>query len=165
MMPLIVTAALAFSVAVTLATSGCSANRTKLWPYSDDEVLEGLLARRAAAVCACLRAGTDLPPRRFTTDGCSMGPDGDWVGCCVNHDIEYWCGGSAQDRIDADTRLARCVERIAHETILARTMRRAVHVGGEPGSPFPWRWGYGWSGHRGFDAADNPGDAGTCLGR
>jgi hypothetical protein len=94
-----------------------------------------------------------------------MGPDGDRVGCCVNHDIEYWCGGSAQDRRDADDRLARCVKTIGQDTVLAGTMRSAVHIGGEPGSPFPWRWGYGWSGTRGFEEAENPGDAETCLPR
>jgi hypothetical protein len=155
----------AVALAVTLAMSGCSARRTTLWPYSDDEALDGLLAQRAATTCACLRAGTDLPPRRFTTDGCSMGPDGDRVGCCVNHDIEYWCGGSAQDRRDADDRLARCVKTIGQDTVLARTMRSAVRVGGEPGSPFPWRWGYGWKGSRGFEETENPGDAETCLPR
>jgi hypothetical protein len=94
-----------------------------------------------------------------------MGPDGDRVGCCVNHDIEYWCGGSAQDRRDADDRLARCVKTIGQDTVLAGTMRSAVHIGGEPGSPFPWRWGYGWSGNRGFEETENPGDAETCLPR
>jgi hypothetical protein len=158
------TGAAVFAVVIALASFGCAASRTTLWPYSDDATLEGLLAERAATACACLRAGADLPPRRFTTDGCTMGPDGDQVGCCVNHDIEYWCGGSEHDRRDADDRLARCVKRVGRDTVLARTMRKGVRIGGEPESPFPWRWGYGFDGSLGFEANDNPGDADKCLG-
>jgi len=31
-----------------------------------------------------------LPPRTFKSDGCSCWPDGDWLECCVKHDLLYW---------------------------------------------------------------------------
>lgn len=155
----------ASAIAATLAVLGCNAQRTTLWPYSVDRELDGLVSARAAATCRCLRGGADLPMRAFTTDGCSASPDGDWVGCCVAHDIEYWCGGSAEDRRHADDRFALCVERLGHAPALARTMKAAVRAGGAPRTGLPWRWAYGWSGVRGYDASDLPGDPGACFGR
>ena len=38
--------------------------------------------------------------RDFTSDGCSLFPDGDikdralWCDCCLAHDISYWRGGA-----------------------------------------------------------------------
>jgi hypothetical protein len=155
----------ALAVAAVLLVSGCNAHRTTLWPYSDDDELDGLLARRAAASCHCLRAGTHLPPRRFTSDGCSMSPDEDWAGCCIAHDIAYWCGGSFEDRRRADDRLGQCVESLGHGRTLARAMQFGVRLGGAPKTPFPWRWGYGWSEIRAYEASDLPGDVEKCFGR
>jgi hypothetical protein len=155
---------LAVAAGATLMASACTPARTTLWPYSGDATLDGLLAERAAATCRCLREGTDLPTHRFTTDGCSLNRDEDWVGCCVAHDIEYWCGGSAEDRRRADDRFARCVEKLGHGRTTAASMRLAVRAGGGPESPFPWRWGYGWKRIRGYDDASNPGDESMCLG-
>jgi len=38
-----------------------------------------------------------------------MWPDDGWVACCVEHDIAYWCGGSADDRWRADNELLLCI--------------------------------------------------------
>jgi hypothetical protein len=32
-------------------------------------------------------------PTVLTTDGCSPWPDGSWGQCCIDHDMDYWCGG------------------------------------------------------------------------
>ncbi len=152
-------------IAPVLLLAACTPSRTTMWPYAGDDELTGLVASRAARVCDCLRSGEGLPPRPFTTDGCSMFPDGDWAGCCVAHDIEYWCGGSAEDRRDADHRFASCIERIGHDRAFARIMGAGVRAGGAARSPLPWRWAYGWSGVRGYDSRAGEADAEDCGGR
>ena len=42
------------------------------------------------------------PIKPFSSDGCTMFPDGDWGGCCYDHDLLYWRGGTWRDRIKAD---------------------------------------------------------------
>ncbi len=91
----------------------------------------------------------------FTTDGCSMFPDGTpeqptlWQNCCVLHDIAYWQGGSFQQRLQADKALAACVT--AHGKLdLAKVMFAGVRVGGSPYLPTSYRWGYGWAFPRGY---------------
>ena len=45
----------------------------------------------------------------FTSEGCSLFPDGNfkdralWCDCCLAHDISYWHGGTKEDRKHADT--------------------------------------------------------------
>lgn len=87
---------------------------------------------------ADLSCGVD-PPLPFTTDGCSVWPDGDWAACCVVHDIHYWCGGGYLDRVRADADLARCVG-----APLGWAMFLGVQAGGVSILPTPFRWGYGW---------------------
>ena len=90
-----------------------------------------------------------------------------WEPCCVAHDRAYWVGATEngfEQRKLADEQLRQCVrdygkshreERAKQfrldETIIERQfiitaalMYRAVRVGGQPCTPFPWRWGYGW---------------------
>jgi hypothetical protein len=78
----------------------------------------------------------------FTTDGCSHWPDDSWLGCCIVHDITYWCGGSAQDRKDADQELMQCVN--SKNSPVGTIMYSGVRIAGSPWLPTPWRWGYGW---------------------
>lgn len=91
----------------------------------------------------------------FTTDGCSMFPDGTlkqntlWVDCCVRHDLAYWKGGSYQDRLAADEQLKACVAEIG-EPEIAELMRSGVRIGGSPYFPTTYRWGYGWPYLRGY---------------
>lgn len=94
----------------------------------------------------CADRGLPLPPKSFTTDGCSMWLNGvsktDWVDCCIRHDYDYWCGGSTQDRDQADKDLGKCVrERVS---ALGTPTYWGVRFGGVSWLPTPWRWGYGW---------------------
>jgi hypothetical protein len=84
-----------------------------------------------------------LPPKRFTTDGCSMWPDSDWGHCCVAHDMEYWCGGTAAQRSAADKRLQQCLSDNGNPA-MGTAMRIGTRLGGWWLLPLPWRWGYGW---------------------
>jgi hypothetical protein len=86
----------------------------------------------------------ELPPKRFTTDGCSLWPDSDWQECCVTHDMAYWCGGTAGQRAEADERLQQCVRENGHPNA-GTFMRLGTRLSGWWVLPTPWRWGYGWS--------------------
>lgn len=83
-----------------------------------------------------------MPDYLFTTDGCSRWLDESWVSCCIVHDIIYWCGGSDEDREEADQFIKQCVNQKA--SLIGGLMYPAVRVGGSPWLPTPWRWGYGW---------------------
>ena len=92
----------------------------------------------------------------FTSDGCSLFPDGTisdrdkWCDCCLQHDIAYWRGGSEEERKDADKALLACVLERTGEKTLARTMYLAVRAGGHPAFPTWYRWAYGWPYGRGY---------------
>ena len=91
----------------------------------------------------------DLRP--FTTDGCSLFPDralighADWCKCCVYHDLAYWRGGTAEQRLQADRDLQRCVTEATGDAKLAELMFVGVRAGGGPYFFTPYRWGYGWT--------------------
>jgi hypothetical protein len=101
------------------------------------------LDRHAAEVCCRQRPACNLPPRPFTTDVCSMWPDGTWAACCIEHDIAYWCGGPAEARERADDAFRACM-RAEGGPCLSTLSYVGVRVGGPAWMPFPWRWGYGW---------------------
>lgn len=89
--------------------------------------------------------------RPFVTDGCSNFPDGvpffnetKWLRCCLNHDVAYWRGGSAEERKIADQNLFACVSDAGHPW-LARLMQLGVRAGGGPFMPTSARWGNGWT--------------------
>jgi len=99
-----------------------------------------------------------IPPSDFETDGCSGGMSKlwrkvfktppPWEECCVEHDYEYWLGGTWPQRLAADLRLAACVADPRYgggaHPFWAIIMFLAVHIGGAALWPVPWRWGYGW---------------------
>jgi len=93
----------------------------------------------------------------FTSDGCSAFPDGTmkqqalWLNCCVQHDLAYWKGGTYQERLQADQALEMCVASVG-EPQIAHLMLTGVRVGGSPYFPTTYRWGYGWSFGRGYQA-------------
>lgn len=94
----------------------------------------------------------------FVSDGCSKFPDGVplanpklWLNCCIRHDIAYWQGGSRAQRQDADSTLRACVSEAA-SPLIGNSMYVGVRLGGFQGSPFTWRWGYGWTRPRGYEA-------------
>jgi hypothetical protein len=84
-----------------------------------------------------------LPPHKFKSDGCSCWPDGNWVECCVEHDLVYWMGGTSEERKAADRELTRCVSEHGHPAI-ARLMYFGVRAGGVWWLSTPFRWGFGW---------------------
>ncbi len=85
----------------------------------------------------------------FTTDGCSLFPNGTpekpslWLHCCKAHDLDYWQGGTRAQRLLSDLRLEQCVSDTG-QTNIAILMFNGVRVGGSPALPTPFRWGYGW---------------------
>ncbi len=87
----------------------------------------------------------------FTTDGCSQFPDravgggAEWCRCCLVHDLAYWRGGTADERLAADLDLRRCVLDTSHSLVLAELMFAGVRSGGGPYYRTPYRWGYGWA--------------------
>lgn len=92
----------------------------------------------------------------FTSDGCSLFPDGSlkdrklWCDCCYAHDIAYWRGGTEEERKQADAALRNCVLERTRDTALADLMYRGVRMGGHPAFPTWYRWGYGWKYGRGY---------------
>ena len=113
-------------------------------PLLSDELPGAGLQATAEEQCLAKRgAGSELPPRPFTSDGCSLWPDGDWLQCCVAHDIDYWCGGTTAQRAASDLRLKQCVAAAGHAKTGA-VMEIGVYLAGASWLPTPWRWGYGW---------------------
>lgn len=105
---------------------------------------------------ACCSAAGAADLKDFTSDGCSLFPDGTladrgkWCECCLRHDIVYWHGGTEQERRMADEDLRTCVFERTGDKTLAETMYVGVRVGGHPAFPTWYRWGYGWKYGRGY---------------
>ncbi len=105
----------------------------------------GLLTLVTTTLSAC----SDQPIKPFTSDGCSSFPDGTysqrelWLGCCTEHDLAYWQGGTYDQRLQSDQQLQQCVAQVGQESI-AKLMLAGVRVGGTPFLPTSFRWGYGW---------------------
>lgn len=112
----------------------------------------------AVLACALLFIGcaTASDLNSFTSDGCSLFPDGTlherslWCDCCFNHDIAYWRGGSEVERKEADKALRLCVLDRTGNKALAGMMHDGVRAGGSPVFPTWYRWGYGWNYGRGY---------------
>lgn len=86
----------------------------------------------------------------FKSDGCSfIGPIYRAFGkvppgteFCVEHDREYWAGGTFAEFVASNLRLAlRLAE--AGYPLLALIRLIGVTLGGWPFLPMPWRWGFG----------------------
>ena len=86
----------------------------------------------------------------FRSDGCSLFPDKalfgkvSWCGCCLAHDITYWQGGTAAQRLQADIVFKHCIYAKTGSRLLANVMYAGVRSGGHPVFPVWYRWGYGW---------------------
>lgn len=106
---------------------------------------------------ACAACAPRPRLRPFTTDGCSLFPDGSaeheelWLHCCRQHDFKYWMGGPKADRLTADRELRDCVAAVGRPKT-AKWMLRGVRAGGTPYLPTRFRWGYGWRYLRGYKA-------------
>ena len=94
----------------------------------------------------------------FKSDGCSLFVDGTfkdrelWKECCVEHDVAYWKGGTADERKAADLKFRECIRNTTGDEALALLMYEAVRAGGSPHFPTWYRWGYGWPQGRGYKA-------------
>ncbi|MEX0329829.1 MAG: hypothetical protein AB3N64_00265 [Puniceicoccaceae bacterium] len=94
----------------------------------------------------------------FRSDGCSLFPDRslileeDWCDCCFEHDIAYWMGGTEEERLAADIALRECVLEKTGNADLADLMYEGVRLGGSPYFYNWYRWGYGWSYDRKYQA-------------
>jgi len=136
------------------AVAGCgwltTPTKSTIW-HSDIKALKKA-EDDALQLCKKIRGDfpESLPPHKFTTDGCSMWPDGSWQQCCVEHDMPYWCGGSAEDRKNADRHLSECVAKKA-SWLMGSLMYVGVRFGGMPWWPTRWRWGYGWDWPHGYE--------------
>jgi hypothetical protein len=130
----------AWLVALLPLGLGCATARVDRSPSSDASA--STPSERADTLCAHRHPGRQ-PPRPFTTDACTWWPDGDWGACCIEHDIAYWCGGTAAERDAADHELRACIAR-DHSALLAASTYLGVRGGGAAWLPTPWRWGYGW---------------------
>ncbi|AMV73752.1 hypothetical protein [Desulfuromonas sp. DDH964] len=124
--------------------------------------LLALLTALSLPACLGSRPSGSAGLAPFTSDGCSLFPDGTfterdkWCDCCQDHDLAYWQGGSADDRDRADATLRDCVLARTNDPQLAETMYLGARVGGHPAFPTWYRWGYGWSYGRGYQPLSDP---------
>lgn len=108
------------------------------------------------ALLACFTTAWAADLKDFTSDGCSLFPNGTigerakWCECCLQHDIAYWRGGTDDERRKADEALRACVLERTGDKALAETMYLGVRAGGHPVFPTWYRWGYGWTYGRGY---------------
>jgi len=116
---------------LVILSAGCANQATKI-----DKIAEQVYNNNAL--------GGPLPPHPFKSDGCSCWPDGDWLECCVKHDLSYWLGGTGEERKDADIALRKCVTEKGH-SMLGQAMFLGVRIGGVWWLPTPFRWGFGWN--------------------
>jgi hypothetical protein len=99
--------------------------------------------RLATEIYAKSNVTEPKPPHAFESDGCSCFPDGEWVECCVKHDLVYWMGGTSEERLHADSELQECVSVKGYPKI-AKLMYYGVRIGGVWWLPTHFRWGFGW---------------------
>jgi len=81
-----------------------------------------------------------IPAHAFKPDGCSGFPNGNWVECCVRHDLVYWMGGTRVERTAADSALQKCVADKGHPFI-AGLMHSGVRVVAADSLPVGFRLG------------------------
>lgn len=119
-------------------------------------VLIALLTVFSLSSCTGVRPADTAGLVPFTSDGCSLFPDGTfkepglWCDCCQKHDLSYWQGGNAEERNQTDARLRDCVLAKTNDQLLAESIYLGVRAGGHPAFPTWYRWGYGWPYGRGY---------------
>ena len=133
------------AVGLALWAAGCVPTINTIGGHDEAELRQW--AEEAWGLCL-QRTGQD-PSYPFTTDGCTLSPDGSWQSCCVEHDMAYWCGGSAEERRVTDALFRACVTDHGGRA-LAALLYWSVRVSGNPWLPVYWRWGYGWAWPRGY---------------
>lgn len=127
--------------------AGCAPTYHAPPAYRYDRPRAADLEQRAEDECRAAVGDAGVPKRRFVTDGCTGWADGWWTGrswqeCCIDHDIDYWCGGPSERRVESDRRLDACVE-AAYSGWMGSLMWTGVRVMAGRRMPAHWRWGYG----------------------
>lgn len=135
---------------VSIFFIGCTHKLHTISPYNIDKNIAKKLENRAQEHCSAKHGKENVPLHKFKTDGCSIFPDSSWLECCVEHDINYWCGGNSIEREKADEELRSCLIK-KEAPILSDIAYWGVRVGASPWLPFPWRWGYGWDWPKGYE--------------
>jgi hypothetical protein len=129
------------------ASSGVSKARQKheiISKQASGYETRGAINKIAAGIYSGSNVQEPLPPHAFKSDGCSCFPDGDWVECCIKHDLVYWRGGTRKERLNADGELKKCVSDKGYP-ITAFFMYYGVRAGGVWWLPTSFRWGFGWN--------------------
>ena len=78
--------------------------------------------------CQTAEETSDPQLADFKSDGCSLFIDGNfkdkelWKGCCVEHDLIYWKGGTAEEREAADLKFRECILKKTGNEVLAKLM-------------------------------------------
>ena len=145
-------------LAILVMICGCSAKEFSInGPFTQDHLSAKQLIEKATRSCDQKPEDPAESIYPFTTDGCSVVPDGVWGDnawreCCVLHDIQYWCGGSSEDRLQADRQLQQCIADKGYP-FTGKIFYLGVRAGGHPIWPVPWRWGYGWEWYRAYEKA------------
>jgi len=140
---------LAVHMALTFAllvNANCSSSGKSLPRYEDNPTELARLAQEAEDRCADRGFPAGNPTVPFFTDGCTGWSDKVIHQCCLEHDMDYWCGGSREDRRQADNRLRKCAENTYGEEsgpFLGWMIEAGATAGGSPHMRTSWRWGYG----------------------
>lgn len=91
----------------------------------------------------------------FASDGCTLSPDFDFYLAGVQHDLEYWIGGTDAERLAADKAFRLNIKdgvigRVREVggghwmwNVVAWCYWIAVRIGGQAWMKTPWRWGFG----------------------
>lgn len=108
-------------------------------------VLITLIMMAGASAAVSAQEKPRQMPADFKSDRCTFFPDGNYADCCVEHDKDYYFGGSRKERRRSDKRLYKCVlsKRGWQNKIAAPVMWLGVRVGGLSFLPTPFRWGFG----------------------
>ena len=112
----------------------------------------------AALILLATACSTESELKAFESDGCSLFPDSslisesDWCSCCFEHDLQYWRGGTREEREASDRELQRCVLEKTGNAALSRLMYQGVQAGGSPYFYSWYRWGYGWNFERKYQS-------------
>lgn len=94
----------------------------------------------------------------FETDYCTNYPEGTkrepelWKHCCLKHDLDFWAGGTEEDRFTADLELKSCIEKTGNKK-QAQIMYWGVRLGSYSPVKYPKRkWNNGWPDRSDFQA-------------
>lgn len=136
-----------FVISTAFTVAGCTPMQSRIdppYPFKGDVFNEEEIQKIAAQTCG-FEDTAELPPdiNPFTTDGCTLWPDGNWRECCIAHDILYWCSEGDLSRKETDQALRDCV-RERDSPANAFFMYWGTRLTALPWLPFPWRWGYGY---------------------